>query len=162
MRDDEKTVYFAPLRYTPGEYSIAELDSKKDEIISESRKKTYGTAPGTPVEHYKGRMIYDYIVLKSFYQEVHIDEGLKITYYPKDRYVELSVKGEDEQFDYHTLYDIDGIGSLTAVYDKDGLLKNIGVSETDRRRFLYIRIDDLDQYCLITHLHLSYLPRHRE
>lgn len=145
ISNDEKTVYYAPLRYKTGEYRITELDRSKETIIAETLKRTYHTVPQKPVKSNMGKELYDYIVLDNFHEEVTAEKGLKLTLDKSRKSVVLSVY-ENELYHHLVLYDMKqgDIDRLTAVYDENCLLKNIGISEADRRRFLYIRIDDHD------------------
>ena len=70
--------------------------------------------------------------------------GIRLTFCPKEKYV--SRPTGERAYDYFAIYGIyySNYDRLTAVYGADGELRNIGITEWDKRRFLYIRMESLE------------------
>ena len=69
------------------------------------------------------------------------EDSLEVTCFDGYDIVQRSGGNSDRRF---RLYHVDekSFDFMTAIYDKDGVLKNVGISGDDSRRFLYLRIDD--------------------
>ena len=73
-------------------------------------------------------------------------DSMKVTYLDYCEIVGRATgkKYGGREFDDFRIYHVDekSFAAMTAVYDENGLLKNIGISGENSRRLLYIRIDD--------------------